>query len=102
MNLLLKGGLRLGCNALKQPAKPNVLERLERCFTAAVIKAEIEPLSTHPDRIGHHIQLDLLGKVMGEVMGSAVHYFELLGRNHGKAGAAARLAVNNTAECRLW
>ena len=48
MHLLLKGGLRLGCDALKQPAKPNVLERLERCFTAAVIKAEIEPLSTHP------------------------------------------------------
>jgi hypothetical protein len=46
MHLLLKGGLRLGCDALKQPAKPNVLERLKRCLTAAVVKAEIEPLST--------------------------------------------------------
>ena len=102
MHLLLKGGLRMGCDALKQPAEPNVLERLKRCLTSAVVKAEIEPFSTHPDRISYHLQLDLLGKMMGEVMGSPVHYFELLGRNHGKAAATARRAVNSTAECRLW
>ena len=102
LHLLIKGGLRLGCDALKQPAESNVLERLKRCLTAAVVKAEIEPLSTHPDRISHHLQLDLLGKMMGEVVGSPSYHFKLLGRNHRKAAAAARRAVNSTAECRLW
>ena len=99
MHLLLKGHLRLGCNALKQPTKSNLLKHLKRCHATAVVKAEIEPFSTYPDRISHHLKLHLFPKMMGKVMGSPVHYLKLLGREDWKM---PRLAWNSSDECRLW
>jgi hypothetical protein len=47
--LLLKGGLGVFGNALKQAAEAKVLQRLKRRLAAAMVKAEIEPLGTHAD-----------------------------------------------------
>lgn len=100
VNLLLKGGVGLGGDAFKKPAEPNVLERLKRRLAAAVIEAEVEPLRTHPDRVGHRLQLNFLGKVMGKITSSPVHYIKLLGGTHRDASAAARQAMRSTDKCR--